>query len=89
MGLELRQFDLELELASADCQYGEISLRRAMIGGSFSSVKRTSSIVLYLEKLKRIAPCAAVYGNPMARSTCDGSRLPVVHALPLEAQMPN
>ena len=53
-----------------------------------STVKSISSGVLYLDRLKRIDPWAAVKGTPMARSTCEGSREPEVQAEPDEAQIP-
>jgi len=41
-----------------------------------------------MERLKRIDPCAAVNGTPMALRTCEGSRDPEVQADPDEAQIP-
>ena len=59
-----------------------------MIWGILLIVKSTSSCVLYRLRLKRIDPCAAVKGTPMARITCDGSSEPEVQADPDEAAMP-
>src|SRR3989339_1717546 len=59
-----------------------------MTGGNFSSTKSTSASVLYTLRLKRIEPCAAVKGTPMARITCEGSSDPEVQADPEEAQIP-
>ena len=42
---------------------------RRITGGTDCTVKSTSSTVLNREKLKRMVPCAAVYGTPIARST--------------------
>ena len=51
-----------------------------MMGGRTETTVSMSLSVLYLDKLKRIVPCALLYGTPIALRTCDGSRLPVVHA---------
>ncbi len=58
-----------------------------MIGGMWASTKSISSSVLYTDRLKRMEPCAAVNGTPMARSTWLGSSEPEVQAEPDEAQM--
>jgi hypothetical protein len=50
-------------------QNGDMFRKVLMIGGSFSMIRFTSSIVLVVLRLKRIVPWAAVNGTPMALKT--------------------
>ena len=67
---------------------GLIERRRFTVFSSSSTVYFTSSIVFSLPNVKRILPCASSAGTPIASTVLDASRLPELHALPLDAQMP-
>ena len=66
-----------------------ISRKLATIPGSFFTTSSTSACVVSVPSVSRSEPFASSRVKPIAVSTWLGSRLPAVHAEPLDAAMPS
>ena len=66
---------------------GDISLNFVTAFFNTSTSTSTSSFVFSFPKVTLSEPCANSWLSPRAISTCDGSKLPLVHALPDDANI--